>query len=214
MNIRRSYVSPERERQRRETRRRILAAAVDLFVTQGYAATTIAQVAAQAGVTAQTVYNAFGSKRDLFKAGYDVTLAGDDAPVPLADRPEVRALYLVEDAYRFLHGYAALGRSVLDRVGDLMLQLAAGAAAGDADLAELERVTDEERLVGTMFVARRVQELGALAPGLTLELARDRIWTLNSVGVWHLLTRRRGWSGEQYESWIGDQMCAAVLARS
>lgn len=214
MNIRRSYVSPERERQRRETRRRILAAAVDLFVTQGYAATTIAQVAAQAGVTAQTVYNAFGSKRDLFKAGYDVTLAGDDAPVPLADRPEVRALYLVEDADRFLHGYAALGRSVLDRVGDLMLQLAAGAAAGDADLAELERVTDEERLVGTMFVARRVEELGALAPGLTLELARDRIWTLNSVGVWHLLTRRRGWSGEQYESWIGDQMCAAVLARS
>jgi hypothetical protein len=86
----------------------------------------------------------------------------------------------------------------------------AGAAAGDLDLVVLQS-TGEERLVGTLFVARRVLELGALAPGLTVERARDRVWTLNSVGVWHLLTAGRGWSGEEYETWIGEQMCAALL---
>jgi hypothetical protein len=91
-----------------------------------------------------------------------------------------------------------------------MLQIAAGAAAGDLDLV-VPQSTGEERLVGTLFVARRVLELGALAPGLTVERARDRVWTLNSVGVWHLLTAGRGWSGEEYETWIGEQMCAALL---
>ena len=210
-SLRRAYTSPERARQARNTRARILAAATDLFVMPGYAATKVSTVAQRAGVSAQTVYNAFGTKRALLKAAYDVALAGDDEPVPLAERPEVRRIYALNDPTDFLHGYAALGRSVLDRVGPLMLQIAAGAAAGDPDLVVHQQSTDAERLVGTLFVARRVDELDALATGLTVERARDRIWTLNSVGVWHLLTAGRGWSGEEYETWIGDQMCAALL---
>lgn len=208
---RRAYASQERARQARETRARILAAAIDLFVSPGYAATTVAAVAQRAGVSAQTVYNGFGSKPALLKAAYDVALAGDDEPVPLSERPEVRRLYALNDPTDFLHGYAALGRGVLDRVGPLMLQIAAGAAVGDPDLMVHQQRTDDERLVGTLFVSRRIHELHALAPGLTVERARDRIWTLNSVGVWHLLTTGRGWTGEEYEMWIGHQMCAALL---
>ena len=207
----RAYVSPQRSRQAEDTRGRILAAATGLFVSPGYAATPVGTVAQRAGVSAQTVYNTFGTKQELLKAAYDVALAGDDEPVPLAQRPEVRRIYALDDPRDLLHGYAALGRGVLDRVGPLMLQIAAGAAAGDPDLVQHQQRTDEERLVGTLFVARRVAELGALAAGLTLERARDRIWTLNSAGVWHLLTAGRGWSGEDYEQWVGDQMCAAVL---
>jgi hypothetical protein len=58
----------------------------------------------------------------------------------------------------------------------------------------------------------RVVELGALSPGLDEDVARDRLWTLNSAEVWHLLTGARGWTGEQYEDWVGDAMCEAVLA--
>jgi AcrR family transcriptional regulator len=210
-STRRGYTSPSRTRQARETHTRILAAATDLFVSPGYAATSVGSVAQRAGVSAQTVYNAFGTKRALLKAAYDVALAGDHDPVPLVERPEVRRIYAMDDATDFLHAYAALGRGVLDRVGALMLQIAAGAAAGDPDLVVLQQSTDEERLVGTFFVARRVQELGALAPSLTVERARDRVWTLNSVGVWHLLIAGRGWSGEEYVTWIGEQMCAALL---
>jgi AcrR family transcriptional regulator len=209
----RSYASPTRERQARATRLLVLRAAAELFVSQGYAATSVAAIARHAEVSAQTVYNAFGSKQALLKAAYDLVLAGDDAPVPLAERPEVKRLYAEQDPVRFLHGYADLGRSLLDRAGPLMLQIAAGAAAGEPDLVAHQRTTDEERLVGSTFVIRKVQELGALAPGLTFERARDRIWTLNSAQVWHLLTATRGWSPAEYASWIGDAMCAAVLAR-
>lgn len=210
----RSYQSPIRTRQARATRSEILRAAADLFAERGYGGTSVGAVAERAGVTSQTVYNAVGSKQALLKAAYDITLAGDDEPVPLAERPEVRAMYGLTDAAAFLHAYARLGRRILDRAGVLMAQIAVGAAAGEPDLVEHQRVTDAERLIGTGMVAQRVADLGALAPRLTVEVARDRIWTLNSVEVWRLLTRSRGWTGDAYEQWIGDAMCAAVLNQS
>jgi AcrR family transcriptional regulator len=201
-----------RDEQAALTRRRVVQAAVSRFHADGYAATTVAAVARDASVSAQTVYNTFGTKAALLKAAYDMTLAGDDDPVPLAERPEVRALYAETDASRFLRGYAALGRTVVERVGPLMLLIAAGADAGDPDLVALRDTTDSERLVGTSMVVAKVADLGALDPALTRDAARDRIWTLNSVQVWHLLTAGRGWSGDEYAAWIGDAMCAAILA--
>lgn len=212
MNSRkRPYSSPSREEQARATRTAILRAAAELFVDPGYGRASVAAVARRAGVTGQTIYNAFGSKQALLKAAYDVTLAGDDEPMPLARRPDVVAMYQLADPVEFLRAYAALGRRLLERLAPLMVQIAAGAATGDPDLVEHQRVTDGERLVGTAMVVKRVVELGGLAPGLPVDAARDRIWTLNSVEIWHLLTRSRGWSGDDYQDWIGDQMCAAIL---
>ncbi len=57
----RSYRSPLREEQARLTQRRILDATYALLLQQGYTAMTMAGVAAAAGVSAQTVYKAFGS---------------------------------------------------------------------------------------------------------------------------------------------------------
>ena len=209
---RRSYRSAVRDEQAVVTRDRVVRAAGELFVRNGYPASTVAAIARQAGVSAQTVYNTFGTKSALLKAAYDVALAGDSATVPLAERPEVRALYEESDPATFLGGYAALGRRVLDQVGPLALLIGAGAATGEPDLVAIRATTDRERLVGTLMVAQKVADLGALAPHLTLESARDRLWTLNSVEVWHLLTGSRGWSGDDYQAWIGEAMCAAVLA--
>jgi AcrR family transcriptional regulator len=211
MTERRPYRSPTRDEQARATRHRIGLAAAELFVRDGYAPTTVADVARHGGVSAQTVYNVFGTKAALLKAAYDMLLVGDAEDVPPARRPHVQAMYALTDAAVFLRSYARLGRSVLDRVGQLMLQIAAGAAAGEPDLVVHRQKTDAERLVGTLMVARRVEELGALRQELTPEAARDRIWTLNSVEVWHLLTGTRGWSAEAYEDWIGEAMCAAVI---
>jgi AcrR family transcriptional regulator len=208
----RRQASPLRAAQARATRERIAAAAVRLFLRDGYAATTITGIARDAGVSAQTVYNVYGTKAALLKGAYDVTLVGDAEHVPLAERAEVKALETDPDPASMLRGYARLGRQLLERVGPLMLQIAAGAAAGDADLVAHRKTTDTERLGGTGMVAQRVRDLGALAPGLSVESARDRIWALNSVEVWHLLTGLRGWSGDAYQDWIGDAMCAAVLA--
>lgn len=207
----RSYTSTVRAEQAEVTRRRVVVAAASLFRSDGYAATSVAAIARRADVSLQTVYNTFGSKAALLKRAYDVEIVGDDDPVPLADRPDVSALRVEPDAATLLRGYASLGRRVAERVGPLALQISAGAAAGDADLVLMRDTTDAERLHGAQMVARRVAEIGALEPGLTVEDARDIIWALNSIEVWHLLTELRGWSGERYARWVGDQMVAAVV---
>ncbi|MBB5789530.1 TetR family transcriptional regulator [Jiangella mangrovi] len=212
-NERRTYTSALRAEQTRLTQRRILDAGHRLFVEQGYGPTTIAAVAAAAEVSAQTVYNAFGSKPALLKHVYDVVLAGDDEPIPLAQRPEVQAMYALPDPAEFLRGYAGLARTLSERLGPLMLVIAAGAGSGDPELTAHIETTDGERLIGAGMAAGRVQELGGLRPGLAAEAARDRLWTLTSIDVWRLLRLARGWSADQYEDWIGEAMCAAILAR-
>lgn len=207
----RSYRSPLREEQARQTRRRILDAAAGLLLEHGYAATTMSAVATAAGVSAQTVYKVFGSKPALVKQLYDITLAGDDEPVPFAERPEVRAAYGETDPHRFLAAYAGLGRMLLGRLGPLLRVLLAGARSGEPDLLAFVDTVNGERLIGTTMVARRLAELGALRPGLSVERARDVIWTLNSVEVWSLLTEQRGWSAAEYEEWVGRAMADAVL---
>ena len=81
-----------RQRQARETRRRIRAAACELFVRQGYATTTMQQIAAGADVAWQTVYSVFGNKAAILSEIFDVTVAGDDEPVEMKDRPFVREI--------------------------------------------------------------------------------------------------------------------------
>jgi AcrR family transcriptional regulator len=210
-STRRGYRSELRSQQADLTRQRVAEAAADLFVRDGYAATSISAVARAAEVSAQTVYNIFGTKAALLKSAYDIALVGDADPVPLAERADVRALYADPDPVRFLRGYARLGRTVLDRIGALMLQVVAGAAAGEEDLVALNQITNSERLVGTLRVARRLAELDALAPDLSVEQARDRIWTLNSVEVWHLVTGTLGWTDDEYQDRIGDMMCATTV---
>jgi AcrR family transcriptional regulator len=208
----RSYRSPLREEQARQTQRRIVDAAYGLLLEQGYTATTMAGVAAAAGVSTQTVYKAFGSKPALVKRVYDVTLVGDDEPVPLTDRPEVAAMRAQTDPRRFLAGYAELGRGLAERLGPLLRVLVGGARTGDPELREFVDTVNGERLVGSGQIVDRLVELGALRPGLSPERARDAIWMLNSVEVWSLLTEQRGWSGDEYADWVGRAMGDAVLS--
>ena len=123
-------------------------------------------------------------------------------------------MYADDDPERFLRAYAALGRAVNERVGPLLVLAQAGAVGGDAELAAHVDATNGEHLTGTTMVASRVDELGALRRDLTIEGARDRIWTLTSPSLWHLLTRQRGWSGDDYAKWVGEALVDAVLERS
>lgn len=208
----RSYRSPLREEQARQTQRRILDAAYRLLLKQGYTATTMAAVAAEAGVSTQTVYKTFGTKPALVKRLYDVTLVGDDESVPFAERPEVVALRAETDPRRLLAGYAVLGRGLAERLGPLLRVLVGGARAGDPELREFVDTVNGERLVGSTQIVAHLSGMRALRPGLSEERARDAIWMLNSVEVWSLLTEQRGWSGAEYADWVGRAMADAVLA--
>src|SRR4051794_18060476 len=127
----RSYSTVKREEQARVTRARIVAAARDLLLGEGYAAMTVPVLATRAAVSPQTVYNSIGGKAEVVKAVYDVMLAGDEDPTPMSDRPEFRAVTDAADATSYGVAYAAWVRGIWDRVGPLLGGILAEGAGGD-----------------------------------------------------------------------------------
>lgn len=209
---RRAYRSPLRREHAELTRTRVVEAAYHCFVHgAGYTKTTMTQLAAAAGVSTQTLYNTFRSKAALLKTVYDVHLAGDDEPVPMAERPEFRAMTELTDAAELLRTYARIGRVLLERIGPLVAMIFEGAAAGDADLRALVETTGRERLIGAGGTVDQVIALGGLRPGLARETAIDLIWMINSFQVWDLLVRQRGWTAEAYADHVGQAMVDAIL---
>ena len=95
----RKYDSQVRDEAARTTRQRMVGAARELFLTNGYSGTTVRQIAAAAGVSEQTVYARIGNKAAILKAVYDVMLAGDDEPIPMAQRPEFQRMRDASDAH-------------------------------------------------------------------------------------------------------------------
>ena len=210
VKTRRTYDNRGRAEQARRTRRRVLAAAHDLLLESGYRATTMSQIAVAAGVSVETVYKAFGTKAALVKEVYDVALVGDDEPVPLRERPEMQALIADPDPAGKLRRYAAVARTLGQRIGPLVSVLLAGARSGDPDLEALAETTDRERLAGVTALVGHLDESGGLRPGLDPDRARDAIWTLISPDVYRMLVVERGWSHDDYERWLADTLVATI----
>lgn len=214
MTERRRYSTNLRSEQTALTRRRILDAARGLFLAHGYPGTTIAAVAAAADVSVQTVYNVVGNKAALLKNVYDVTIAGDDEPISIADRPESIAVRTAETAEKSLRAYAALGRLLGSRTAGLLVMLQAGAAAGDPDLRAFVEVTETQRRIGNSITVGHVARTFGLREGLSEEEATDVVWVLTSPEVLDRLVRRLGWDWDRTERWLGDAMCDLLLGPS
>jgi len=206
----RRYDSKIRGEQARRTRRAVLAAAHRQFVEQGYAATTVAAVAAEAGVSVETVYKTFRNKPALAKATFDVAVVGDDEPVPMMDRDFVRQNRAEPDPRKKLNDYADEFARRSPRVGPLLL-VVRDAAATDAGAAAVWEQLQQERLVGMTAFAQHLRDSGHLRAGVSWQEARDVLWTHNSVELWDLLVRQRAWSTKRYGKWIGQQLVAALL---
>lgn len=207
---RRRYDSSRRREQAAGTRRAVLEAARRLFLDQGYAATTVAAIAAEAGVSVETVYKAFGNKPGLVKAVFDVSIVGDDEPVPLVERERVRRIQQEPDPGRKLAIYGEHLAETAPRSVPVQL-LVRDAAATDPGAAEVWRQMSGERLTGMTMFARDLHAGGHLRPGLTVDDARDVLWTYNSAEVYDLLVLQRGWEPERYGRWVADALAAALL---
>ncbi len=206
----RRYESKMREDRARATRRAVLAAAHRQFVERGYAATTIAGVAADAGVSVETVYKAFRNKPTLAKATFDVAAVGDDEPIPMLQRESVRRNMAEPDPRKKLRAYADDLARRAPRMGPLLLVLR-DAAATDTAAAAVWAQLQQERLTGMTVFAKHLRDGGHLREGVSWQEARDVLWTHNSVELWDLLVRQRGWSLQRYGTWIGHQLVAALL---
>jgi AcrR family transcriptional regulator len=202
----RRYDSPVRLAKTRRTRLRILDSARDLFLADGYAGTTLDAVAGRAEVSPQTVYNLVGGKATLFKTVYDVTLAGDDEPIPLADRPEMLRVRDASSARASLVAYAETSRLLWTRVGPLLRAATAQAAAGEPDLRAFVERIESERLTGTRLVVRSLDERFGLRPELTIDEATDLVWTVASPDVADRLVTHRGWSLDRFQEWLVDTL--------
>lgn len=207
----RRYSTSLRAEQSALARRRILTSAGELFAQRGYAGVTLKEIAAAAGVSVQTVYNLVGGKPELVKTVYDVTLAGDDEPVPMAQRPLVQAVLAATTARECLANYATMARVLGERALPLVTMLLAQAATGDSDLRAFVESIEQERATGTGTVARHVAGRFRLREGMDVQTAADILWTLTSAELADRLVRRRRWGWDRYEHWLGTTMADVLL---
>jgi AcrR family transcriptional regulator len=185
----------------------VLDASRDLLLRDGYRATTIHAVAERAGVSQDTIYKTFGSKQQLMKAVYDVTVAGDDEPVPLGQRPTVQRAFLAADPAEKISRYAEFVCGFMQRLGALIAVL----AEADPEIAEVRAVTEAERLTGVRAFVSHLAREGQLRSALGEEQAADACWALTSPQLFAQLTAARGWTPETYQRWLTDMLSATML---
>jgi AcrR family transcriptional regulator len=204
------YVSEVRDDQARRTRWAIVGAARDLFLTVGYAATTIDAVAQAAHVSRRTVFNSVGGKATLLKLALDWAIAGDDEPVAMADRPFVKAIQAERDPRNALMLWVQIIADAAARVAPISEVLAA-AADVDPAVAELAATASRNRLWGATQFVRHLASLDGLAAGLTEQRAAELCWALMDGHLYWLLVAQRGWSSAEFTRWLYDSMAAVLL---
>jgi AcrR family transcriptional regulator len=210
---RRGYHSPRREQQAAATRQAILEAAQRLFEQHGYPATTMEQVAAEAGVALKTVYVAFTTKSGLLRALWDLRLKGDQDQAGVADRPWYRDVLDEPDPERQLRRNAGNASVVKQRIGGI-LKVLRSAAPVDPDAAALWRLIQSDFYDNQRVIVESLQARQALRPGLDVARATDILWALNHPDLWLLLVGERGWTPGQWERWFADTACAQLLRPS
>ena len=207
----RPYRSALRDEQARATRRRIVEAGAALFVESGYVPATIDAIAERAGVSRRTVFTSVGAKAAVLKLAFDWTLAGDEVPVAIADRPEVQRMMRGENPAELLAAWMAMNAAINRRLATLYHVLVVAADA-DPDAAALLATTDGQRAEGARAVVGRVADLGGLRPDLDPEQAAaiadvliDPTHHQRLVGTW-------GWTFETYVRHLQRMAVALLLA--
>ena len=204
----RRYDSTGRQAQARRNREAILDAAQRQFLEGGYAATTIAAVAAEAGVSVETVYKAFGGKPGLVRAIYDRGLVGPE-PVPAYRRAdEMRERET--DPRTIMRSWAAIASEVSSVVSPIE-RLVRAAAASDPDMAALLQAHNDTRERRAHHHARFLKRRGYLREGVSLAQATDILWTCTSDELYDLLVTQRRWSPPRFARFLADFMIAALL---
>jgi AcrR family transcriptional regulator len=208
-DVKRSYDASGRQAQARARRLAVVLAARDLFERNGFRATTIAAVAERAGVSAESVYKGFGTKAALAKAVFDLAVAGDDEPVPVAERPGVAAVQDEPDVRRkielFVHGLAERQA----RSADVQALIRDGRHVDDS-LQPVWTALEEEGLAGMTALGRHLLDTGQLRPGIDLAEVRDVLWNYLAIDTYERLVLRRGWTRERYAAWLTAAVTRAL----
>ena len=206
----RRYESPQRRAQAAATRAQILEAAGRLFVQQGFTATSMASIAAEAGVALKTVYVAFETKSGVLRSVWNLRLRGDGEDRAVQDRAWYLEVLAEHDPRRRLLLNARNSREVKERV-DGLFAVIRDAAPTDVDIRELWGRIQRDFHENQAAIVRGLDDVGALRTGLDVDRATDVLWTLNHPDVWLLLVGERHWTPESYEQWLAETTCTELL---
>ena len=207
--VKRSYDSSSRQERARGRRRAVVLAAQELFEQSGFRATTVVAVARRAGVSPESVYKSFGTKATLAKAVLDLVIAGDDEPVPIAQRAEADAVRAEPDVRRKIELFTAgLARRV-QRSASVQILVRDGRHVDDS-LVPVWQALMNEGFNGMTMLAKHLLDTGQLRPDIDLDETRDVLWNYLAVDHYERLVRVRGWSLDRYATWLGRAITAAL----
>ena len=203
----RPYDASSRLESAARNRAAVLAACRELLFRDGYHRMTVRSVAEQAGVSPETIYKAFGGKPGLMKALWDVTLAGDDQPVAIADRPQMQEVRSAREPAEKLRRWAGFVSGANQRLAPLYGLL----AQAGPEVTQMLATTQQERLTGVRALVTHLADSGLLAAGPDPETTADACWALTGPGLFLDLTTDRGWPPGRYEDWLTRMLAANLL---
>ena len=207
----REYDSTRRQAQAQQTRRHILEAARKLFMERGYAGATAEAIAAEAGVSAQTIYAIFKNKKRILVSLMNVSpTTGVEDHTPIVERANVQAVSEEHDQRRQLQLFASVVSNNLDQVG-VISEIMTDAARIEPDLDRILQKLNKQRLEHMTFAVQQIAANGSFREKIDEDDARDTVWALTSPEVFLLLTRDRSWSKEKYAQWLADTLIKALL---
>ena len=208
----RRYNSPRRAEQAAATRGDILKAARELFVSRGYAATTIAEIARSAQVAVDTVYATVGRKPALLREVLETAISGTDQAVPASDRDYVARIRSADTAGEKLTLYANAIVQIQSRLAPVYLAIR-DAAATDPDSAALWAEINGRRAANMRNLAADLRATGELRPDLSDDDVADIIWSMNGAEYWVLMVGDRGWTHQRFGEFLADAWARLLLTR-
>ena len=201
----RKYDSSRRKAQARETQHQILEAARELFITHGFAGTSINAIAQRANVAAETIYATFGNKRNILARVIDISVTGDDEPIPLLERPQTRAVEAEPDPKLQIQMFASQMADIMSRVAPLF-QVMRATSKTKPEIAALLKELLNGRLEGMKHFIHAIGQHTPLPAELDEQTVAETVWALTSAEVYNLMTVDRGWSKEKYTKWLADML--------
>jgi AcrR family transcriptional regulator len=207
--VKRAYDASRRQEQARARRLAVVLAAKELFERDGFRSTTVEAIATRAGVSAKGVYLGFGSKAALAKAVFDIAIAGDDEPVPIAQRASMQAVHDEPEVRRKIAMFVTGLAQRQARSARVQILIRDGRHADDA-LEPIWAKLNEEGLAGMTMLGRQLRATGQLRADIDLDEVRDVLWNYLAIDTYERLVLARGWPLERYADWLTRAIINAI----
>jgi AcrR family transcriptional regulator len=205
----RRYRSAVRTAHARRTRLAVINAAAQLFTAHGYGLTTIAMIAAEAGVGRATIFKAVGGKPALMCAAHHLAIAGTDDLRPPHETGLMQRWADLSNSAPLLEAYVDVVTDVFESVGPIHEAMVRAASEAN-ELRDRVAIFDDERHQAALRTARLLA--GELRSGLTVARAADILWVHNDPLLWQSLHARRGWSRSEFGEWLTHALSTQLLA--